>query len=47
MVTAFPDAELQASLKMLGAAAILAKPFRPEELLSLVRVQLSAHPASA
>jgi DNA-binding response OmpR family regulator len=42
MVTAFPDNELSAKVSSLGAAVVLAKPFQPEELLSLVRCQLAA-----
>ena len=47
MVTAFPDTELRAKVGSLGAAVVLAKPFRPEELLSLVRCQLSSATAEA
>ncbi len=47
MVTAFPDNELRAKVSLLGAAMVLEKPFRPEELVSLVRSQLSSLAASA
>jgi CheY-like chemotaxis protein len=40
MVTAFPDDTLRAQVDQLGEAVLLAKPFRPEELLSLVRERL-------
>ena len=42
IVTAFPDDALRAQVDHLGSAVLLAKPFRPEELLSLVRVRLPA-----
>jgi CheY-like chemotaxis protein len=47
IVTAFPDDELRAQVERLGAAVLLAKPFRPEELLSLVRARLPGAPAGA
>jgi DNA-binding response OmpR family regulator len=47
IVTAFPDDALRAQVERLGAAVLLAKPFRPEELLSLVRARLSGLPLSA
>jgi len=40
VVTAFPDDELRANVDRLGSAFLLAKPFRPDELLSLVRGHL-------
>jgi two-component system phosphate regulon response regulator OmpR len=40
IVTAFPDDVLAAQVERLGSAVLLAKPFRPEELLSLVRARL-------
>lgn len=40
IVTAFPDDTLVAQVERLGSAVLLAKPFRPEELLSLVRARL-------
>jgi len=40
IVTAFPDDALRAQVDHLGSAVLLAKPFRPEELLSLVRARL-------
>ncbi len=42
IVTAFPDDLLVAQVERLGSAVLLAKPFRPEELLSLVRSRLPA-----
>lgn len=47
IVTAFPDDALRAQVDHLGSAVLLAKPFRPEELLSLVRARLPAAPAAA
>ncbi len=47
VVTAFPDDTLRAQVESLGSAVLLAKPFRPEELLSLVRERLPAPTASA
>jgi CheY-like chemotaxis protein len=47
IVTAFPDDTLRAQVENLGSAVLLAKPFRPEELLSLVRERLPAPTASA
>jgi CheY-like chemotaxis protein len=47
IVTAFPDDSLRAQVENLGSAVLLAKPFRPEELLSLVRERLPAPTASA
>jgi DNA-binding response OmpR family regulator len=47
IVTAFPDETLRAQVEDLGRAVLLAKPFRPEELLSLVRARLPAAAASA
>ncbi len=50
-VTAFPDDTLRAQIKHLGAAVLLPKPFRAEEILSLIRERLpqststSDHPA--
>ncbi|HEY5284148.1 MAG TPA: response regulator [Polyangia bacterium] len=46
IVTAFPDEALRAQVENLGRAVLLAKPFRPEELLSLVRARLPAAAAS-
>ena len=42
IVTAFPDEVLAAQVERLGSAVLLPKPFRPEELLSLVRARLPA-----
>jgi CheY-like chemotaxis protein len=42
IVTAFPDDLLADRVGRLGSAVLLAKPFRPEELLSLVRARLPA-----
>jgi CheY-like chemotaxis protein len=42
IVTAFPDDALRAQVDHLGSAVLLAKPFRPEALLSLVRARLPA-----
>jgi CheY-like chemotaxis protein len=42
VVTAFPDDALRAQIQQLGKAVLLAKPFRPEELLSLVEKSLPA-----
>jgi CheY-like chemotaxis protein len=47
IVTAFPDDTLVAQVERLGSAVLLAKPFRPEELLSLVRARLTASPVKA
>jgi DNA-binding response OmpR family regulator len=47
IVTAFPDESLRAQVDHLGGAVLLAKPFRPEELLSLVRARLPAPIARA
>ncbi|SRR5450759_3704232 len=47
IVTAFPDDALRAQVERLGSAVLLAKPFRPEELLSLVRARLPVPPPSA
>ena len=47
IVTAFPDDSLRAQGDHLGSAVLLAKPFRPEELLSLVRARLPAAAATA
>jgi CheY-like chemotaxis protein len=40
IVTAFPDDVIRAQVDNLGGAVLLAKPFRPDELLSLVRERL-------
>jgi len=40
VVTAFPDDALRAQIQQLGKAVLLAKPFRPEELLALVEKSL-------
>ena len=40
IVTAFPDDALEAEVDGMGGAVLLAKPFRPEELLGLVRERL-------
>jgi CheY-like chemotaxis protein len=42
IVTGFPDDTLRAQVETMGSAVLLAKPFRPEELLSLVRGRLFA-----
>jgi CheY-like chemotaxis protein len=42
IVTAFPDDALAAQVERLGSAVLLAKPFRAEELLSLVRARMPA-----
>lgn len=47
IVTAFPDDTLRAQVENLGSAVLLAKPFRPDELLSLVRERLPAPTANA
>ncbi len=47
IVTAFPDDTIRAQVDRLGGAVLLAKPFRPEELLTLVRERLPANRASA
>jgi CheY-like chemotaxis protein len=47
IVTAFPDDHLRAQVEHLGSAVLLAKPFRPEELLSLIRARLPAPVATA
>ena len=47
IVTAFPDDVIRAQVEKLGSAVLLAKPFRPEELLSLVRERLGKSPPSA
>jgi CheY-like chemotaxis protein len=47
IVTAFPDDTLRAQIDQLGAAVLLAKPFRPDELLSLVRERLPQVAATA
>ena len=47
IVTAFPDDALRAQVDHLGSAVLLAKPFRPEELLSLVRARLPTPQATA
>jgi CheY-like chemotaxis protein len=47
VVTAFPDDSLRAQVDHLGSAVLLAKPFRPEELLSLVRARLPPVSATA
>lgn len=47
IVTAFPDDTLRAQVESLGSAVLLAKPFRPDELLSLVRERLPAPTANA
>jgi CheY-like chemotaxis protein len=47
IVTAFPDDALRAQVEHLGSAVLLAKPFRPEELLSLVRARLPQATATA
>ena len=47
IVTAFPDDALRAQVERLGSAVLLAKPFRPEELLTLVRARLPGPPPSA
>ncbi len=41
VVTAFPDDNLRRSVERLGSAVLLPKPFRPNELLDLVRTQLA------
>jgi hypothetical protein len=40
-MTAFPDDEVQSKVCGLGRAALLAKPFGSEELLTLVRQSLA------
>ena len=47
IVTAFPDDTLRAQVEHLGSAVLLAKPFRPEELLFLVRARISVSPVTA
>lgn len=47
IVTAFPDDTLRDQVEHLGSAILLAKPFRPEEFLSLVRERLPSKQASA
>jgi len=47
IVTAFPDDTLRAQVENLGSAVLLAKPFRPEELLTLVRERLPQAAPSA
>ena len=47
IVTAFPDDVIRAQVEKLGSAVLLAKPFRPEELLSLVRERLGKPRPSA
>ena len=47
IVTAFPDDALRTQVDHLGGAVLLAKPFRPEELLSLVRARLLRTVATA
>jgi CheY-like chemotaxis protein len=47
IVTAFPDDVIRAQVEKLGSAVLLAKPFRPEELLSLVRERLGKSRPSA
>jgi DNA-binding response OmpR family regulator len=47
IVTAFPDDVIRAQVESLGSAVLLAKPFRPEELLSLVRERLGKPRPSA
>jgi CheY-like chemotaxis protein len=42
VVTAFPDDALRAQIQQLGKAVLLAKPFRPEELVALVEKSLLA-----
>ena len=42
VITAFGDERLRDQVKRLGAATLLPKPFRPDELLSLARSYLSA-----
>ena len=42
VVTAFPDDALRTQIQQLGKAVLLAKPFRPEELLALVEKSLPA-----
>jgi DNA-binding response OmpR family regulator len=44
IVTAFPDDALRVQVDHLGSAVLLAKPFRPEELLLLVRARLPPPP---
>ncbi len=46
IVTAFPDDTLRAEVDGLGGAVLLAKPFRPDELLGLVRERLPPARAS-
>lgn len=41
VITAFPDEEVEAKVKGLGQAVLLAKPFGSEDLLSLVRQSLA------
>jgi CheY-like chemotaxis protein len=40
VVTAFPEDILRDQVEHLGGAVLLAKPFRPDQLLSLVRARL-------
>jgi CheY-like chemotaxis protein len=47
IVTAFPDDTLRDQVEHLGSAILLAKPFRPEEFLSLVRERLPSKQPSA
>ena len=47
IVTGFPDDTLRAQVENMGSAVLLAKPFRPEELLSLVRGRLFPSPAAS
>ncbi len=47
VVTAFPDDHLYTKVELLGSAVLLAKPFRSDELLSLVRGRLASVVADA
>ena len=47
IVTAFPDEVLKRQVEDLGSAVLLAKPFRPDELLALVRARLPEAAAQA
>lgn len=47
VVTGFPDDALCSEVDQLGSAVLLPKPFRPEELLSLVRGRLPTSHATA
>ena len=47
LLAEFPNDDLRSKVTRLGSATLLTKPFRPEDLLSLIREQLFPSAASS